>query len=95
VNTGGQPAAAATGNNAIAIGGGAQASGDNSVAIGSGSVADEANTVSVGSQGNERRITNVAAVGASARITRNLKIKVGAGVSGSETTAGAGASYQW
>jgi len=157
VNTGGQPAAPATGNNAIAIGGGAQASGDNSVAIGSGSVADEANTVSVGSQGNERRITNVAngtaptdavnlgqmqsaigdtaraaysgvaaataltmipevdpgktlavgvaggtykgyqaaAVGASARITQNLKIKVGAGVSGSETTVGAGASYQW
>jgi autotransporter adhesin len=157
VNTGGQPAAPATGNSAIAIGGGAQASGDNSVAIGSGSVADEANTVSVGSQGNERRITNVAngtaptdavnlgqmqsaigdtaraaysgvaaataltmipevdpgktlavgvaggtykgyqaaAVGASARITQNLKIKVGAGVSGSETTVGAGASYQW
>jgi autotransporter adhesin len=127
------------------------------VAIGSGSVADEANTVSVGSQGNERRITNVAdgkaatdavnmrqfqsgindvarsaysgvaaataltmipevdpgktlavgvagatykgyqaaAVGASARITQNLKVKVGAGISGSETTVGAGASYQW
>jgi hypothetical protein len=31
------------------------------VAIGTGSVADEAHTVSVGSQGNERRITNVAA----------------------------------
>ncbi|MGF7129880.1 autotransporter adhesin [Paraburkholderia sp. EB58] len=157
VNTGSQPAAAATGNNAVAVGGGAQASGDNSVAIGSGSVADVANTVSVGSQGNERRITNVAngtaptdavnlgqmqsaigdtaraaysgvaaataltmipevdpgktlavgvaggtykgyqaaAVGASARITQNLKIKIGAGVSGSETTVGAGASYQW
>ena len=127
------------------------------MAIGSGSVADEANTVSVGSQGNERRITNVAdgkaatdavnmrqfqsgindvarsaysgvaaataltmipevdpgktlavgvagatykgyqaaAVGASARITQNLKVKVGAGISGSETTVGAGASYQW
>ena len=126
--------------------------------IGSGLVADVANTVSVGSQGNERRITNVAngtaptdavnawarcsraigdtaraaysgvaaataltmipevdpgktlavgvgggtykgyqaaAVGASARITQNLKIKIGAGVSGSETTVGAGASYQW
>ncbi|HYS66452.1 MAG TPA: YadA-like family protein, partial [Paraburkholderia sp.] len=132
-------------------------SGDNSVAIGSGSVADQANTVSVGSQGNERRITNVAdgkaptdavnmrqfqsgvndvarnaysgvaaataltmipevdpgktlaigvagatykgyqaaAVGASARITANLKVKVGAGMSGSNTTVGAGASYQW
>jgi autotransporter adhesin len=157
INTGSQPAAAATGNNAVAVGGGSQASGDNSVAIGSGSVADEANTVSVGSQGNERRITNVAngtaatdavnlgqmqsaigdtaraaysgvaaataltmipevdpgktlavgvaggtykgyqaaAVGASARITQNLKVKVGAGISGSETTVGAGASYQW
>ncbi|MFM0365482.1 YadA-like family protein [Paraburkholderia sediminicola] len=153
----GAPAAAATGNAALAIGGGAQASGDNSVAIGSGSVADQANTVSVGSQGNERRITNVAdgkaptdavnmrqfqsgvndvarnaysgvaaataltmipevdpgktlavgvagatykgyqaaAVGASARITANVKVKVGAGISGSETTVGAGASYQW
>ncbi|MFM0080145.1 YadA-like family protein [Paraburkholderia sediminicola] len=153
----GAPAAAATGNAAVAIGGGAQASGDNSVAIGSGSMADQANTVSVGSQGNERRITNVAdgkaptdavnmrqfqsgvndvarnaysgvaaataltmipevdpgktlavgvagatykgyqaaAVGASARITANVKVKVGAGISGSETTVGAGASYQW
>ncbi|MFL9862651.1 YadA-like family protein [Paraburkholderia fungorum] len=157
LNAGSGPAAAATGTNAMALGGGSQASGDNSVAIGSGSVADEANTVSVGSQGNERRITNVApgktatdavnlgqmqsaigdtaraaysgvaaataltmipevdagktlavgvagatykgyqaaAVGASARITPNLKVKVGAGISGSETTVGAGASYQW
>ncbi|MFM0211374.1 YadA-like family protein [Paraburkholderia sediminicola] len=157
LNAGGAPAAAATGNNAMALGGGAQASGDNSVAIGSGSVADQANTVSVGSQGNERRITNVAdghaatdavnmrqfqsgindvarsaysgvaaataltmipevdpgktlavgvaaatykgyqaaAVGASARITANVKVKVGAGISGSETTVGARASYQW
>ncbi|MGQ7936464.1 YadA-like family protein [Paraburkholderia sp. D1E] len=157
IDTGGAPAAAATGSGAIAIGGGAQASGDNSVAIGSGSVADQANTVSVGSQGNERRITNVAdgqaptdavnmrqfqsgvndvarnaysgvaaataltmipevdpgktlavgvagatykgyqaaAVGASARITANVKVKVGAGISGSNTTVGAGASYQW
>jgi autotransporter adhesin len=157
IGTGSGPAAAATGSNAMAIGGGSQASGDNSVAIGSGSVADEANTVSVGSQGNERRVTNVAngqagtdavnmrqfqsgmgevarnaysgvaaataltmipevdpgktlavgvaganykgyqamAVGASARITANLKVKVGAGVSGNNTTVGAGASYQW
>ncbi|SDH49005.1 beta strand repeat-containing protein [Paraburkholderia phenazinium] len=171
INAGDQPAAAATGSNAVAMGGGsqasgsnavamgggAQASGDNSVAIGSGSVADQANTVSVGSEGNERRITNVAAgtaptdavnlgqmqsaigdtaraaysgvaaataltmipevdpgktlavgiaggsykgyqaaaIGASARITQNLKVKIGAGISGSETTVGAGASYQW
>ncbi|MFL9905217.1 YadA-like family protein [Paraburkholderia sp. RL17-337-BIB-A] len=157
VNAGSAPAAVATGNNAVAIGGGAQASGNNSVAIGSESVADQANTVSVGSQGNERRITNVAdgkaatdavnmrqfqsgindvarnayagvaaataltmipevdpgktlavgvaganykgyqaaAIGASARITANLKIKMGAGISGNNTTVGAGASYQW
>ncbi|MEZ0601820.1 YadA-like family protein [Paraburkholderia sp. IW21] len=157
LNAGGAPAATATGNNAVALGGGSQASGENSVAIGSGSVADEADTVSVGSQGNERRVTNVAdghaatdavnmrqfqsgindvarsaysgvaaataltmipevdpgktlaigvagatykgyqaaAVGASARITQNVKVKVGAGISGSETTVGAGASYQW
>jgi len=157
VNNTSDPAPSATGSGAIAIGGGAQASGDNSVAIGAGSVADQANTVSVGSQGNERRITNLApgqaptdavnlgqmqsaigdtaraayggiaaataltmipevdpgktvavgmagatykgyqaaAVGASARITQNLKIKIGAGVSGNETTVGAGASYQW
>ncbi|WP_236596659.1 YadA-like family protein [Paraburkholderia hiiakae] len=67
-------AASATGSNSIAAGGGATASGanstaigdkasatgNNSVALGANSVADEDNTVSVGSQGNERRITNVA-----------------------------------
>ncbi|WP_415765773.1 YadA-like family protein [Paraburkholderia sp. J10-1] len=67
-------AASATGTNSIAAGGGAIASGanstaigdkasatgSNSVALGANSVADEDNTVSVGSQGNERRITNVA-----------------------------------
>ncbi|MEM5312280.1 YadA-like family protein [Paraburkholderia sp. JHI869] len=67
-------AASATGSNSIAAGGGAiasganstamgdmaKATGNNSVALGANSVADEDNTVSVGSQGNERRITNVA-----------------------------------
>ena len=51
----------ATAEGATAIGQGAKATGENAVAIGTGSVADEAHTVSVGSQGNERRITNVAA----------------------------------
>ena len=51
----------ATAEGATAIGQGAKATGKNAVAIGTGSVADEAHTVSVGSQGNERRITNVAA----------------------------------
>ena len=51
----------ATEKGATAIGQGAKAAGENAVAIGTGSVAGEAHTVSVGSQGNERRITNVAA----------------------------------
>ncbi|KVN33261.1 hypothetical protein WJ64_11045 [Burkholderia ubonensis] len=68
------PASQASGNGAIAGGGGASASGDgavalgknataagtNSVAIGSGSVARDSNTVSFGSPGNERRLTNIA-----------------------------------
>jgi trimeric autotransporter adhesin len=36
-----------------------------------------------------------AAVGASARITQNLKVKIGAGISAAGTSVGAGASYQW
>ncbi|MEX3945959.1 YadA family autotransporter adhesin, partial [Paraburkholderia sp. BR10937] len=52
--------AIASGANATAIGDSAKAMGNNSVALGGNSVADEDNTVSVGSQGNERRITNVA-----------------------------------
>ncbi|WP_374954932.1 YadA family autotransporter adhesin [Paraburkholderia sp. BL21I4N1] len=156
INTDGG-AASASGDNSMAMGGGAQASGANSVAIGGGSVADQDNTVSFGSEGNERRLTNVAdgkagtdavnmrqfqsgmtelsrnaysgvaaataltmipdvdqgktiavgvgtanykgyqatALGASARITQNLKVKIGAGISSGGTTIGAGASYQW
>ncbi|WP_205710006.1 YadA family autotransporter adhesin, partial [Paraburkholderia silviterrae] len=74
VNTTGSRASA-TGTESLAQGGGATAAGasstavgdkasamaDNSVALGADSVANENNTVSVGSQGNERRITNVAA----------------------------------
>ncbi|WP_322030832.1 YadA family autotransporter adhesin, partial [Paraburkholderia sp. J76] len=52
--------AIASGANSTAIGDMAKATGNNSVALGANSVADEDNTVSVGSQGNERRITNVA-----------------------------------
>jgi autotransporter adhesin len=156
INTTSGPAAA-TGTNSVVIGGGSQASGANSVAIGDGSVADQDNTVSMGSQGNERRITNVAdgegptdavnmrqfesgmasvarnaysgvaaatalsmipdvepnktiavgvgtgnykgyqatALGASVRITQNLKMKIGGSVGSGGTTVGAGASYQW
>jgi autotransporter adhesin len=35
------------------------------------------------------------AIGASARVTPNLKLKVGAGMSAAGTTVGGGASYQW
>jgi autotransporter adhesin len=35
------------------------------------------------------------AVALSARVTSNLKVKVGAGISSATTTVGAGASYQW
>jgi len=44
-----------------ALGQGASASAAGAVAIGQGSVADEANTVSVGSNGQERRVSHVAA----------------------------------
>ena len=54
--------AIAKAENSTAVGQGAEVTekANNSVALGQGSVANEANTVSVGSQGNERRITNVA-----------------------------------
>lgn len=50
----------AAGNNSVALGASASAVGSNSVALGAGSIALQDNTVSVGSEGNERRITNVA-----------------------------------
>ncbi|MDM0020069.1 YadA-like family protein [Variovorax sp. J22R187] len=53
-------AAAASGDNAVALGAGAPASASNSVALGAGSVSDREDTVSVGSAGNERAIANVA-----------------------------------
>ncbi|MEL6757429.1 MAG: hypothetical protein AAFP81_13440, partial [Pseudomonadota bacterium] len=48
------------GDRAVALGASASATGFDSVALGAGSVADEANTVSFGSDGNERKLTNVA-----------------------------------
>ncbi|WP_196485485.1 YadA family autotransporter adhesin, partial [Burkholderia cepacia] len=156
----------ASGEGSTAIGQGSSvASGaGNSVAIGQGSVATEANTVSFGSEGNERRLVNVAdginatdaatkgqldramggmqsqvndlsrnaysgiatataltmipgvdpgktisfgiggatykgyqavAFGGEARITQNLKMKAGVGMSSGGNTVGVGASYQW
>jgi autotransporter adhesin len=148
---------AAGGKDSLALGHNAQAPADNAVALGANSVADQPNTVSFGTEGNERRLTNVApgiagtdavnmnqlqsglgdvarksyggiaaataltmipdvdanktlsvgigggtyrgyaatAIGGTARITQNLKVRVGAGWSSSGTTVGAGASYQW
>ncbi|CAB3767178.1 YadA family autotransporter adhesin [Paraburkholderia solisilvae] len=53
--------AAATGSEAIAIGGNARASAANSIALGANSIADRDNVVSVGAAGRERQIANVAA----------------------------------
>ncbi|TDN62918.1 ESPR-type extended signal peptide-containing protein [Paraburkholderia sp. BL10I2N1] len=50
----------ATHSGSVAIGTGARALFDNSIAIGTNSSTSEANTVSFGGPGNERRITNVA-----------------------------------
>ncbi|GAB7523597.1 YadA family autotransporter adhesin [Paraburkholderia sp. 2C] len=53
--------AAATGAEAIAIGGNARATAAGSIALGANSVADRENVVSVGSAGHERQIAHVAA----------------------------------
>jgi autotransporter adhesin len=53
--------AAATGAEAVAIGGNARATAAGSVALGANSVADRENVISVGSAGRERQIANVAA----------------------------------
>lgn len=156
--------AVANGGGSVAVGGGALADAENSVALGQGSVANEANTVSIGAEGQERRLTNLAAgrnatdavnmqqfqqgmqqvqrdlssvargaysgvaaataltmipdvdlgktlaigvgagtykgyqavaLGASARISANLKVKIGAGHSADGTSVGCGVSYQW
>ncbi|MDG2524447.1 ESPR-type extended signal peptide-containing protein [Stenotrophomonas sp. HITSZ_GD] len=55
------PDASASGEGSLALGSGAVASASGSIALGSGSVASRANSVSVGSVGNERQIVNVAA----------------------------------
>ncbi|PTN54939.1 ESPR-type extended signal peptide-containing protein [Stenotrophomonas panacihumi] len=55
------PDASASGDASLALGSGAVASATGSIALGSGSVANRANSVSVGSVGNERQIVNVAA----------------------------------
>nr|WP_306805983.1 YadA-like family protein [Caballeronia sp. BR00000012568055] len=56
---------------------------------------DQGKTIAVGVGTANYKGYQAAALGASARITQNLKMKIGAGYSSSGTTVGAGASYQW
>ncbi|WP_246641636.1 YadA-like family protein [Paraburkholderia edwinii] len=57
---------------------------------------DQGKTIAVGVGTGNYKGYQAVALGASARITQNLKVKVGAGMApGNGTTVGAGASYQW
>ncbi|MBB4511379.1 beta strand repeat-containing protein [Paraburkholderia fungorum] len=56
---------------------------------------DPGKTLAVGVAGGSYKGYQAAAIGASARINANLKVKVGAGISAADTTYGVGASYQW
>lgn len=56
---------------------------------------DPGKTLAVGIAGGNYKGYQAVALGASARITANLKVKIGAGISAADTTYGAGASYQW
>nr|WP_240057197.1 YadA C-terminal domain-containing protein [Paraburkholderia azotifigens] len=56
---------------------------------------DQGKTIAVGIGSGSYHGYQAAALGASARITENIKVKMGAGISGQGTTVGVGASYQW
>ncbi|SAK95881.1 putative trimeric autoransporter, BpaB [Caballeronia ptereochthonis] len=56
---------------------------------------DQGKTIAVGVGTANYKGYQATALGASARITQNLKLKIGAGYSSAGTTVGAGASYQW
>ena len=56
---------------------------------------DQGKTIAVGVGSANYKGYQATALGASARITQNLKIKLGAGYSSEGTTVGVGASYQW
>ncbi|MDR6476775.1 MULTISPECIES: YadA-like family protein [Paraburkholderia] len=56
---------------------------------------DEDKRIAVGIGGGSYKGAQAVALGISARITDNLKIKAGAGTSAGDTTVGMGASYQW
>jgi autotransporter adhesin len=56
---------------------------------------DQGKTIAVGIGGGNYKGQSAVALGVSARITENLKMKIGAGTSSNGPTVGAGASYQW
>jgi autotransporter adhesin len=56
---------------------------------------DQGKTIAVGIGGGTYKGSQAVALGVSARITENLKMKAGAGTSSSGATVGVGASYQW
>nr|WP_242684344.1 YadA family autotransporter adhesin [Paraburkholderia hospita] len=56
---------------------------------------DQGKTIAVGIGAGSYHGYQATALGASARITQNIKVKLGAGISGQGTTVGVGASYQW
>jgi trimeric autotransporter adhesin len=56
---------------------------------------DPGKTIAVGVGTANYKGYQAAALGASARIAANIKVKLGAGISAEGTAVGAGASYQW
>ncbi|MFM0734111.1 YadA-like family protein [Paraburkholderia sediminicola] len=56
---------------------------------------DQGKTIAVGIGGGSYKGSQAVALGVSARITENLKMKAGTGTSSGGTTVGLGASYQW
>jgi autotransporter adhesin len=56
---------------------------------------DANKTLSLGIGGGTFQGYAATAIGGTARITQNIKVRVGAGWSAADTTVGAGASYQW
>lgn len=56
---------------------------------------DPGKTISVGVAGASYQGYGAGAIGISARINQNIKLRAGAGISGSGTTVGGGIAYQW
>jgi autotransporter adhesin len=56
---------------------------------------DKDKTLSIGIGGGTYKGYQAVAIGGTARITQNIKMRAGVGMSSGGTTAGVGASYQW